>query len=182
MRLSGQLFYRAPALLRLAALLTIAGCSLTAETEAERDRSATIQTDRLVYTAEQIGARSGSVPARYGFELVARVVNTTTDTVFLARERTDSSEPVYLVGHSAYNGVTFGTDHDRQLAVPPGATRTDTLWVHGPQIWDGLTGEHDGRLDGRMRLTYLAQGCRGADRCRLPDSVAVSNEFEVRLE
>ncbi|MGB3544700.1 hypothetical protein [Rubrivirga sp.] len=82
---------------------------------------------------------------------------------------------------SAYSGVIMGGGHDRQIAVGAGETRVDTFRLRGPNAWDGRTGEAFGRLEGEMRLVYLPQGCRGDGACRLPDSLAISNVFEVVL-
>ena len=138
-----------------------------------------IETDARTYTARHDGGEGPH--ARYSFDLVARFTNPLPDTVYLGRERPDSPHPIYGLGRSAYNGAVLGSAHSRQFAVAPGATRTDTLHVTGPMTWDGVTGEPDGPLDGPMRLSYEAYGCRG-EAARLAVGVAVSDTFVVRLE
>ncbi|WP_412062619.1 hypothetical protein [Rubrivirga sp. IMCC45206] len=164
-------------MLRLVALLTVAGCSFAGEPEIERDTSASIQTDRVTYTALASGPAGGV--SSYSFDLVARFTNTTPDTVYLRRHR-NGLRPAFSIDGTAYSVLDFGAD-GVSLAVGPGRSRTDTLAVFGPHLI-GSAGSYDGRLAGRMRLTYEAARCEDLRACPLPDSVAVSNEFEVRLE
>ena len=63
-----------------------------------------------------------------------------------------------------------------------GDERVDTLEISGPNAWDGRTGEPFGVLEGRPRNYYTAHTY--ADELAaysLPDEVATSNLFEVRL-
>jgi len=165
--------------------LLLAGCSLLTGTESSPDELP-LRTDQAVYIAQQ--ERGGSRPT-YGFDLVARFENNTRQTVYLARCYPDSPHPIYgveLVGQedewgAAYNGVWACVGHENPIAVAVGATRIDTLRITGPSAWPGGSNQHFGVLEGRFRLSYQAQSCRSETGCDLPDSLARSNEFEVRL-
>ena len=145
-------------------------------------------TDQAVYTA----TRDPSVEyLRYEFQLVARFTNTTNKTVYLSRCYPDTPTPTYgiqLLGQgvdqwgSAFDPAWACVGHDRQIEVPPGATRTDTFEIGGPNAFDGVSGRPFGTLVGRMRLLYEVQGCRGDGACRLTGSLGHSAPFEVRVE
>ena len=156
------------------------GARAPRELPPDLDTDTPLRTDRLVYASRYEGG--DGTYAQYGFDLVARFTNPTADTVFLAREYPDSPHPIYAVGGTAYDRVVAGGDHDRSIVVAPGATRIDTLHVLEPNAWDGRTGEFFDRLDGIARLSYDAQSCRSIGTCPLPDSLATSHPFLIRLE
>ena len=172
----------------LVLLISAGGCSLVGGATPEREVGAPIRTDALVYTAEYEGGEG--TYRQYGFDLVARFTNPTDETIYLSRAYPDQPRPDYGVilvsgddeWGSAYSTVIAGVGHDDQIAVAPGETRVDTLRLRGPSAWDGRTGERFGQLEGEMRLSYQPQGCRGDGACRLPDSLATSNVFQVVLE
>lgn len=66
--------------------------------------------------------------------------------------------------------------------LAPGDARTDTFRIDGPTGWDGRTGQPIGLLEGRFRLEYDLRTCWStATHCPAPDSLGISNAFEVRL-
>ena len=173
--------------MRLLLLLpfALAGCSLLGDFEPSTDELPLV-TDQASYVAQQ--ERGGSHPS-YGFNVVARFVNLTTRTVYLARCYPDSPHPIYSVElvdqeddwGAAYNGAWACVGHENPIAVAPGATRTDTLHLTGPNFWPSGSNQHEGVLEGRFRLRYRAQSCRAETGCDLPGAVARSNVFEVQL-
>jgi hypothetical protein len=165
----------------------LAGCTAAPHVAQPLQKSAPIEVDQRVYTARSLSV--DRTYQHYGFDVVARFTNTTADTVFLARDFANQPRPNYWVWmaggdstRSAFNAVSSGVGHDRQIAVAPGGVRVDTLRLQGPTIWVGPTQAALGALEGPMRLVYLPQSCRGDGRCRLPYEVATSAPFEVRLE
>ena len=180
----------------------------------EREYEAPIQTDSLVYTAvyearangDPLGQRHGMAPDTFhGFRLriAASFVNTTADTVVL--ELGGQSPRVRLVPETSppsdererqvgYLGShPWGNYGD--VAVAPGATRTDTLEWWGPQFWQAPDGDDaetlvpDGPLEGRMRLVYEQRAYYppgvnpnvGGAGVYAPTAALTSNAFEVRL-
>ena len=142
--------------------------------------------DRDVYTASRV--EDGY--ARYQFRLVANFTNTTDEPVYLGRCYPDSPTPTYGVRFlgqavdswgSAYDAAWACVGHDRQIEVLPGATRTDTFEIIGPNAFDGVSGRGFGVLAGRMRLEYRVQSCRGDGACALTTTLGHSTPFEVRI-
>jgi hypothetical protein len=150
-----------------------------------------LQTDSLAYTAVY---RAGQAPYRlYGFRVVARFTNRTPAPVYLERCYPDSPTPIFdvqLVGDTAGAGPLGSVfrrlwgcvGHDRQIEVASGTTRTDTLDLVGPSAFEGGTGRPLGRFDGRLRLSYNVQACRGGAGCGLPVGAGLSNAFDVTVE
>ena len=146
-----------------------------------------LRTDRRAYVAHPI--REGGRLQQYGFTVVARFTNPTADTVFLAREFPRGPHPVYSVDPvrrrdlwgSAYNFARPSVGYDHEIAVPPGATRVDTLRLGGPNGFDGRTGEGFGQLEGLVRLSYELYACRRFAACPRPYASATSDAFEVRV-
>lgn len=161
------------------------GALPTSELFAASDGGFTV--DRAVYTATP--DRSVEYP-RFEFQLVARFTNTTNQPVYLSRCYPNSPTPnfgIQLLGAgvdqwgSAYDMAWACVGHDQQFEVPPGATRTDTFEIGGPNAFDGKTNRPLGTLVGRMRLVYEVQGCRGDGACRLTGSLGKSAPFEVEV-
>lgn len=147
------------------------------------------QTDSLQYVAVYVGGESPY--RRYGFRVVSRYTNRTAQTLYLQRCYPNSAHPIYGVqsmgptgsGAAAYSQVWACVGHANHIAVTPGATRVDTLRVTGPNSWNGRPPhEPYGDLEGRFRLRYNIQTCAGDDYCPAPDSLQISNVFEVRLQ
>src|SRR5262245_125833 len=80
--------------------------------------------------------------------------------VHLMRCYPHSSHPIYgveVIGfdhQAAYDPVWACVGHDSPTVVGVGATRTDTLELTGPNMWDGYTHIPLGTLAGRFRLGY----------------------------
>jgi hypothetical protein len=140
------------------------------EQASEELRALTLQTDQVEYTAAPLGDGS------YRFLVVARLTNRTVRPLQLGRCYPHSAYPVYGVEvidsdqQAAYDPMWACVGHGNQIVVGSGATRTDSLQVTGPNIWDGLTPL--GTLTGRFRLVYRVGGSEGK---------ITSNDFEVRL-
>jgi hypothetical protein len=139
-----------------------------------------IRTDQSTYVAEHLG---GKYPyARYGFTLVIAATNTGTTTVFLSR-CSDSSPPMLTVA-SAEPDVRSGYGHGwacvgaDPLPFPPGSSRLDTVFVAGPNSWDGITKEPKGVLEGAFRVVYLLGHC---DTCLIQPTLDSSPPFDVAV-
>lgn len=153
---------------------------------------AALTTDRAAYVA---GQRGDANALRYGFTVVATYANRSEAPVYLTRCNPDDPHPVYgvrLVGagpiggpkpwRAAYDPIWACGGHDRPIVVRPGEARVDTLRLSGPNVWDGVTHQPDGVLEGRFQLSYQAYACPEPVRCPLPAAYnARSNVFEVRL-
>ena len=148
-----------------------------------------VQTDSLRYAAVYVGGQNPH--RRYGFTVVSTYMNRTTQTLYLQRCDPDSPHPLYGVqsmgpagsGAAAYSQVWACVGHTNQIAVTPGATRVDTLQITGPNSRNGLPPhEPYGELEGRFRLRYNVHTCAGDGYCPAPDSLQISNVFEVRLQ
>jgi hypothetical protein len=166
------------------AVLTASGCT---DLQAPGVATVVLRTDRDEYVASYEGGE-GSY-RQYGFSVVARFENRGSTAVYLARCYPDSPHPIYGVelvdgGESwgaAYNGVWACVGHDRQIQVPPGEVRADTIHLQGPNAFDGRTDQPFGTLAGRMRLFYEVQTCPGDGACRLSEDAGMSNVFTVEL-
>lgn len=146
-----------------------------------------IQTDATLYVAEPVveGSRS------YAFTVVAEFTNQTDRTIYLDRCFPDTPYPIFgvrLIGASdpmdegsafdPYWGCVGGS---HQFEVLAGQSRTDTLRLRAPNAVDGRTGEILGVLEGRVRLVYGAAFCPNECRDRAPETLRLSNEFEIRI-
>lgn len=174
----------------------LSGCALfdfeEQPREPERDLSALIQTDETAYDAYWVWTRQDE--RGYAFELVTQLTNPYPDTLYLDNCRPNNRHPIYAVrlvsaseGAEVSEGAAYDpgwacVGHNRQLALAPGATRVDTMLLSGPNAFDGRTGEAFGVREGRMQIRFELQQCRGSANCRLPDSLAVSNAFDVRID
>ncbi len=201
-RRSGALFIRT-SLVPLALLLSVAACSAgddvgTLLTEPElpsalppkvRDGEP-LQTDSLAYTAIYKGGEGAY--RMYGFRVIVRFTNSRPVPVYLANCFPTDSKPMYGVSlvdagaeagswGSIFNRAWACVGHDRQLQVLPGATRIDTLDLLGPNAFDGITKKPYGTFDGRVRIIYAVQTCRGDGECRLPYNDGVSNVVDVKV-
>jgi hypothetical protein len=119
--------------------------------------------------------------------VVARLTNRSSQTVYLERCYPDWSYPIYgveTVGSdqdAAYDPAWGCVGHDHPIVVTAGETRTDSLQLTGPNMWDGHTHIPLGTLIGRFRLSYPLRMCPGEDDCSLSQVSVSSNDFEVRL-
>lgn len=145
-----------------------------------------LTTDRATYTATGLGG-TGSYRV-YGFTMVARFSNQSSEPVYLARCGATSTGPIYGVAlvspddkwGSAFDPAWACPAHGAPLRVEPGELRTDTLHFTGPNAFDGLSGRPLGAIEGAMQLQYAVQWCPGDGMCRHPLAVGRSNLFTVR--
>jgi hypothetical protein len=144
-------------------------------------------TDSIGYLARVIaGTRERGT---YEFRIIARYENTTSLPVYFPKCRPESTAPLYSIalvgnrpGESAYNPIWPCTAPSDSIALAPGAMRIDTIVANAPNSWDGKTGEPFGVWEGRFVLRYSALwNCLDLATCRTPDSLWISNEFEVRV-
>lgn len=146
-------------------------------------------TDSLTYTARHIEDLWPGVPI-YGFTVITRYTNPTSEPVYLWTCYPDSPSPMYSVVASgggvsdgvAYNSAWACVGHDRPIRVDPGATRTDTLHLRGPNAFDGVTHRPiNSILEGRFQILFGAQSCRTEGDCPIRSDVLTrSTEFTVR--
>ena len=144
-------------------------------------------TDRSSYAATYEGG--DGTYRRYGFTVIARYTNSSSAPVYLGRCYPTSPHPsvgVALVEasgtgrESAYSPIYACVGHDQQIVVSPGAVRTDTLHLVGPNAYNGITKEPYGVLAGPMRLSYQVSACPGDGGCAgTAPSRQYSNAFEV---
>lgn len=169
------------------AVLTLLGCQASPTAPSPVGASTgqvALSTDRASYLAVSDGSDG---PYRtYMVTVVSRFTNGLTRPVYLERCYPDTPFPIYGVVpaegviEAAYNPVWACVGHDRQFVVKSGATRTDTLRLHGPNGWDGRTHEPFGTLVGRFRLSYSAGSCPEVIRCPVSGATG-SNAFEIQL-
>jgi hypothetical protein len=119
----------------------------------------TLQLDRGTYVAVPLDSTSP-----YAFRVVVRYRNGTSAPIYFALCRPGDSSPVFGVptndggSLSGYDQVwaCVGTS---PLEFPPGAVRTDSLLIQGPNAYDGGSHEPLGVLTGSFRLEYQTQRC-----------------------
>lgn len=164
--------------------LFVAGCSLLSDTETG-STDIHLTTDRSAYVA---GQETEGPRSRYGFDLVARFQNRTSRTVYLDRCHPDTSHPVYAIElvepqdeHGAAYNRSWACVEMQPIEVAAGQTRTDTLHIDGPNAWPNGSARHLGELEGRFRLRYDVRTCRSEIGCRVPDSLAWSDPFDVEV-
>lgn len=165
--------------------LLVSGCSLFADYNPSPDELP-VHTDRTTYVAQ---VNSDGTRPTFGLDVIARIENRTNRTVYLARCYPDSAQPLYSIElldqedswGAAYNPIWGCVGHENPIRVGSGESRIDTLHLIGPRAWPTYSGQHFGVLEGRFRLKYPAYTCRDETGCALPDSLARSNVFEIRL-
>jgi hypothetical protein len=173
---------------RLIASLLIAGsipaCSDGFGPPQDREGEA-LQTDRTRYVATRVPGTSG-IYVQYGFTAIVTFANRGGETVYLNNCYANSTSPTYgveLVSSDERSGLDPAwacVGHDRQLAVPPGASRVDTLFISGPNGWQA--GVPTGVLEGVFQLRYRVRTGPGESAPSAPDSLSYSNRFEVRVD
>ncbi len=174
-----------PTLILVVLGVLLSGCDLN---DSPRDTSSPVSTDRTVYTAQPMFADCTAPGCAYEFTVIASYKNHMDRPLYLARCDPDSPTPIYGVrlvepeGESAYGPIWACGGHDNAILVQPGETRTDTLLISGPNVFDGETGEPLGLLEGQFVLVYQVQICPEQDsRCLLVDAAGRSSVFEVWL-
>jgi hypothetical protein len=141
-------------------LLTVAlaclGCESSDLTGA--DAGLEITTDATNYVAELV---PGSAPyAQYSFRVIVRTTNRSPSVVGLGRCWPSSRTPIYSVAThadsrdklAAYNPIWACVGGHTPLMIWPGGTRVDTLFVRGPNSFDGVTGQGFGETTGLMSI------------------------------
>lgn len=177
---------RSPVLVTIGLGLVLTSCSGVTEPRPDLgpvpDR--VFMTDATGYVAHRI-PNSGAL-VRYRFTVITRYANRGTVSVFLGRCFPTSPQPLFSVVaadssvRSGYEYVWACVGHDKQFELPPGALRTDTLQVEGPNMFDNGTNTGIGATSGRFKL-YFAVGSApgdGASNGAIP--TRFSNEFIVR--
>lgn len=153
-------------------------------------RGEPLRTDSLAYSA--IHKHGEGSFRTYGFRAIVRFTNRKQVPLYLANCFPTDPTPMYGVSlvdagsdadswGSIFNRAWGCVGHNQQLQVLPGATRTDTLDLRGPNAFDGATSRPFGTFDGRVRIGYLVQTCRGDGACLLPLDESWSNEFDVKV-
>lgn len=184
-------------LISILTALVLAGCRSTplpaeskpqpqtpAEVRSPLPSDGLLKTDQDVYTTDCQGE---GYTKQCMFTLVTTYTNSTDGTIYFDHCYPDDTYPIYSIRglmkeESAYSGAWACVGHDRSVKVLAGEKRVDTLEISGPNAWDGRTGEPFGVLEGRLQVSYTAYTCADEDEaCALPDEVATSNLFEVRL-
>lgn len=167
--------------------LALAGCLPTDACGCTLVPPVALTTDRTEYTATPL---EGEGDYRvYGFRVVARFTNWSGAPVYLDRCHPRDPRPMFGVRlrtgapglQSGYDPAWACVGHDDPIVVRPGATRTDTLLIRGPNAWDGSTAQPLGVLEGEFQLTYTARTCRSDTGCELPDGMSASSPFRVRV-
>ena len=152
---------------------------------------ASFTTDSNSYTATRVEELWPGVFV-YGFTVVTHYTNPTPDPLYLWTCYPDARTPMYSVmlagqptsAGAAYNAAWACVGHDRPIRVGPGATRVDTLYLRGPNGFDGVTHRPiDPVLEGRFQLQFAVQSCRTEGDCPIRDEALTrSSEFTVKLE
>ena len=141
-----------------------------------------LQLDRDSYVAVPIDAAG-----RYAFRLVVQYHNGTGAPVYFTQCTPSDSSPMYGVAtvdgasQSGWDGAWACTGVP-VLAFPPGAVRTDSLLIQGPNAYNGITHEPLGVLAGSFRLAYQTQLCaEDTPECLQAGPRVASAPFQVRL-
>ena len=108
--------------------LTVAGPALLAQV------SSPLRVDQTTYRASCTQGKGEG--CTYGFTLIARYENPTTDTLYLGRCTPEDRTPVYGImvasdstEDAAYNPVWACVGHDYPIVIAPHRTRVDTLKI-----------------------------------------------------
>lgn len=135
-----------------------------------------VETDATSYVAE---ALPGTPPrTQYAFRVIVRTTNGSQEPVRLARCNPESAGPIFGVElyavtagtRSAFNPAWGCLGGVAPIEIRPGAARVDTLIIHGPTVFNGVTGEPVGIAEGTMVLRLASESRR-----------LVSNRFSVSL-
>jgi hypothetical protein len=142
--------------------------------------------DSATYTAQPIGTE------QVGFRLVARYHNPTNAPIYLDRCSPTAPHPLFAVNlqstsfttESGYNMGFACVGHDQPIVVGPGETRTDTLRITGPNVFDNASQHFLGAVAGTFSLSYFASACRPASTsCSVPPGPVPTRSvfFDVKL-
>ena len=141
-----------------------------------------LELDRDTYVAVPVDSTG-----RYAFRIVVQYQNGTSASIYLGLCRPGDPSPIFDVptsdgtSQSGYSAVWACTGTS-PLEFPPGARRTDSLLILGPNVYDGITHEPLGVLAGSFRLEYQTERCAGdAPACAQAGPRVASAPFQVRL-
>jgi hypothetical protein len=165
------------------ALLAVGGCHATESFENPGPPpNMAIATDRTDYAAQRI---DGALH-RYRFTVISRFQNRTATPLYLGRCFPNSPQPLFGVQlaspgttESGYEQVWGCVGHEAQFAVLPGATRTDTLVIEGPNAFPSGSLIGRGVTSGLFRLYYDVRLAPGDGAPQAPSSWSQSNAFVV---
>jgi len=178
-------------------VIALSSCSLVGSNGDSSDSLEMIQTDRDLYTAEQLETPvSGPFLRQYEFEMIATFENKSDDTIYvnscfghiylqagpvLASPLSDDDESSYYINCSSAGSLTT-------IALEPGVVRIDTLLVRSPMEWDRFN-KPLGVAEGTFQLimhrtgTCLDDENSIASECEFSrDEMPRSNTFEIKLE
>jgi hypothetical protein len=141
-----------------------------------------LQLDRETYVAVPI-----DTAGRYAFRLVVQYHNGTSAPIYFARCTPSRTSPIY--GIPTADGVSesgwaiaWACTTAPVLQFLPGAVRTDSLLIQGPNAYDGITHEPLGVLAGTFRLEYQTYQCaEDTPACSQAGPRVASAPFLVRL-
>jgi hypothetical protein len=141
-----------------------------------------LQLDRDTYVAVPVDTFG-----RYAFRLVVQYQNGTSTPIYFGLCKPGDSQPNYEVtttdgtSRSGYEAPWACTGVS-PLQFAPGARRTDSLLILGPNVYNGITHEPLGVLAGSFRLEYETYRCaEGTPECVRPGPRVASAPFLVRL-
>jgi hypothetical protein len=142
-------------------------------------------TDTTGYTAVRI---PGTLE-RYRFAVITRYQNRGATPVYLGRCFPQTPRPLFSVDivepateESGFGQVWACVGHDDQFEILPGAARTDTFVVEGPNAFDGRTNEPFGVTKGIFRMYFDVRTARGDGAPEAPLAQRLSNAFRVSHE
>ena len=141
-------------------LLGAAVAALASCREPTAPRAAvTLHLDRDGYVATPIGTD----PARYAFRVVVRYENMTDSSIWFEKCMPGDRTPIFSVpttdGSDSGYDIGWGCVGMPPVEFPPGAARTDTLLVQGPNVFDHSTHKPFGVIAGYFRLEYFTLKC-----------------------
>lgn len=169
--------------LLVAAALPSLGCASSTGLPSRAPDGA-FTTDATAYVARRSDALA---PAQFGFDIISRFENRGATTLYLGRCFPESPQPMFGVeivepagAQSGYGYFWACVGHDNQFAVRPGDVRTDTLHVTGPNMFDGVTRQPIGILEGTFHLRFVVRLGPGDGGKSAPADADVSNTFVVK--
>lgn len=144
-----------------------------------------VSTDRSAYVALHAGGEGSN--SEFGFNVLLRVENVGSGTIYLSKCNPSDDLPVYGIlpaapGEpyaSAYSPVWACVGHSEAIRLDPGERKTFELRIRGPNTWDGHTGEPQGELTGPMRIVIGVRGTRPWNQTVGGEPPGISNVFEV---
>lgn len=164
--------------------LTLSSCTTTAP-DSGLPAGVRFSLDRPEYVAVQV---RNEPPIRYEFQLTATLENRSDQTLYLTRCHPDSPVPLFGVqlvtpdnpDGSAYDPIWGCVGGEFPIVVEPGATRTDTFRISGPNSFESGTHIGHGQLDGMFEFAYGGSTCSPATSCPASAMFRLRERFLVR--